>query len=49
MHEMAITESVIAAVSEKVGDRRVRRVSLVVGRMSGVVAERTTRSIYVIM
>jgi hydrogenase nickel incorporation protein HypA/HybF len=39
MHEMAITESVIAAVSEKVGDRRVRRVSLVVGRLSGVVAE----------
>ena len=39
MHEMAITESVIAAVSEKVGDRRVQRVSLVVGRLSGVVAE----------
>ena len=36
---MAITESVIAAVSEKVGDRRVQRVSLAVGRLSGVVAE----------
>ena len=39
MHEMAITESVIAAVSEKVGDRRVQRVSLAVGRLSGVVAD----------
>ena len=39
MHEMAITESVIAAVSEKVGDRKVQRVSLTVGRLSGVVAE----------
>ena len=36
---MAITESVIAAVSEKVGDRKVQRVSLTVGRLSGVVAE----------
>jgi len=39
MHELAITESVISAVSEKVGSRRVRRVSLAVGRLSGVVAE----------
>jgi hydrogenase nickel incorporation protein HypA/HybF len=39
MHEMAITESVISAVSEKVGERRVQRVSLAVGRLSGVVAE----------
>ena len=39
MHEMAITESVITAVSEKVGERRVQRVSLAVGRLSGVVAE----------
>src|SRR5712664_2810094 len=39
MHEMAITESVISAVAEKVGDRRVQRVSLAVGRLSGVVAE----------
>ena len=39
MHELAITESVIRAVAEKVGDRRVRRVSLAVGRLSGVVAE----------
>ena len=39
MHELAITESVIRAVAEKVGDRHVRRVSLVVGRLSGVVAE----------
>jgi hydrogenase nickel incorporation protein HypA/HybF len=39
MHEMAITESVISAVSDKVGERRVQRVSLAVGRLSGVVAE----------
>lgn len=39
MHEMAITESVISAVIEKVGDRKVQRVSLVVGKLSGVVAE----------
>src|SRR5258708_25010668 len=39
MHEMAITESGITAVSEKVGGRRVQRVSLVVGKLSGVVAE----------
>ena len=39
MHEMAITESVITAVSEKVGERRVQRVSLAVGRLSGVVAD----------
>jgi hydrogenase nickel incorporation protein HypA/HybF len=39
MHELSITESVIAAVSEKVGDRQVQRVTLAVGRLSGVVAE----------
>ena len=39
MHELAITESVISAVSEKVGDRRVQRVTLAVGRLSGVVAD----------
>jgi hydrogenase nickel incorporation protein HypA/HybF len=39
VHELSITESVIAAVSEKVGDRRVQRVTLAVGRLSGVVAE----------
>lgn len=39
MHELAVTESVIGAVAEKVGDRRVLRVSLAVGRLSGVVAE----------
>lgn len=39
MHELAVTESVISAVSEKVGDRRVQRVTLVVGRLSGVVAD----------
>src|SRR3981189_1005005 len=36
---MAITESVISAVSEKVGDRRGQRVSLAVGRPSAGVGE----------
>ena len=39
MHEMSITESVITAVSEKVGDRQVQRVTLAIGQLSGVVAE----------
>ena len=39
MHELSITESVISAVSEKVGDQKVHRVTLAVGRLSGVVAE----------
>lgn len=39
MHELSITESVISAVIEKVGDRKVQRVTLAVGRLSGVVAE----------
>jgi hydrogenase nickel incorporation protein HypA/HybF len=39
VHELAITESVIGAVAERVGGRKVQRVSLAVGRLSGVVAE----------
>jgi len=39
VHELSITESVIAAVTEKVGDRKVERVTLAVGKLSGVVAE----------
>jgi hydrogenase nickel incorporation protein HypA/HybF len=39
MHEMAITESVVAAVSERIGPERVRRVVLEVGRLSGVVPD----------
>lgn len=36
MHELAITEHVIAAVAERVGAARVVRVQLVIGRLSGV-------------
>ncbi|MGH8897202.1 MAG: hydrogenase maturation nickel metallochaperone HypA [Egibacteraceae bacterium] len=39
MHEMAITQSVVAAVSEHVGDGRATRVRLEIGRLSGVVAD----------
>jgi hydrogenase nickel incorporation protein HypA/HybF len=39
MHELTITESVVAAVAERVGAARVSRVRLTIGRMSGVVAE----------
>jgi hydrogenase nickel incorporation protein HypA/HybF len=39
MHELAVTESVISAVTEKVGDRQVQRVTLAIGQLSGVVAE----------
>jgi hydrogenase nickel incorporation protein HypA/HybF len=36
MHEMAITERVVAAVSERIGPERVARVVLEIGRLSGV-------------
>lgn len=39
MHELAITESLVAAVAEQVGDSRVRQVTLRVGRLSGVVPD----------
>lgn len=39
MHELSITQSLVDAVSERVGDRHVERVTLVVGRLSGVVAD----------
>jgi hydrogenase nickel incorporation protein HypA/HybF len=39
MHELAITESLVAGVAEKIGDARVTRVVVHVGRLSGVVAE----------
>ncbi|MGH2717109.1 MAG: hydrogenase maturation nickel metallochaperone HypA [Actinomycetota bacterium] len=39
MHELSITESMIAAVADKVGDRKVQRVTLAVGKLSGVVAD----------
>ena len=39
MHEMAITGSVVAAVSERIGPDRVVRVVLEIGRLTGVVPD----------
>jgi hydrogenase nickel incorporation protein HypA/HybF len=39
MHEMAITESVVAAVSDRIGPERVRRVVLEIGQLAGVVPD----------
>jgi len=39
MHELAITESLVAAVADQTGDARVTRVSLEIGRLSGVVPD----------
>jgi hydrogenase nickel incorporation protein HypA/HybF len=39
MHELAITESVVAAVSDHVGPARVIRVQLLIGKLSGVVPD----------
>jgi hydrogenase nickel incorporation protein HypA/HybF len=39
MHELAITQSVVEAVVERVGERRVTRVRLSIGRLSGVVVD----------
>jgi hydrogenase nickel incorporation protein HypA/HybF len=39
MHELAITESIVQAIVERVGDSRVDRVTLVIGELSGVVPD----------
>lgn len=39
MHELSITESVVAAVSDRLSGERVEVVTLEVGRLSGVVAD----------
>jgi hydrogenase nickel incorporation protein HypA/HybF len=39
VHELAITESIVAAVTEKLPDAVVRRVRVEVGRLSGVVPD----------
>ena len=39
MHELAITRNIVAIVSEAAGDRRVRRVTLEVGELSGVMPD----------
>ncbi len=42
MHELAIAESVVDAVLERTGERRVTTVRLQVGRLSGVVPDALT-------
>jgi hydrogenase nickel incorporation protein HypA/HybF len=39
MHEMAITERVVAAVSERIGSEHAVRVVLEIGQLSGVVPD----------
>ena len=39
MHELAITESVVTAVSDHVGSARVIRVQLEIGKLSGVASD----------
>lgn len=39
MHELAITQSVVEQISQRVGDAKVTRVALQVGRLSGVVSD----------
>jgi hydrogenase nickel incorporation protein HypA/HybF len=39
MHELAVAESIVGAVNEKLGDTAVRRVLVEVGRLSGVVPD----------
>jgi hydrogenase nickel incorporation protein HypA/HybF len=39
VHELSITESVVAAVSEHVGGEPVRSLTLEIGRLSGVVPD----------
>ncbi|GAA1697695.1 hydrogenase maturation nickel metallochaperone HypA/HybF [Fodinicola feengrottensis] len=39
MHELSITQSIVEAVTDKTGDRQVRRVELEVGKLAGVVAD----------
>lgn len=39
MHELSITESIVAAVTERLPDAPVRRLRLEIGRLSGVVPD----------
>jgi hydrogenase nickel incorporation protein HypA/HybF len=39
VHELSITESVVAAVTDRLGDQRVEVITLEVGRLSGVVPD----------
>ena len=44
MHELAIAESLVAAVVDKTGEQRVTTVRLSLGRLGGVVADALTFS-----
>lgn len=39
MHELAITQNIVAIVGERAGERRVRRVRLEVGKLSAVLPD----------
>jgi hydrogenase nickel incorporation protein HypA/HybF len=39
MHELAITEGIVAAVTEKLPDKKITQVRLEIGALSGVVAD----------
>ena len=39
MHELAISRNIVAIVGEAAGARRVRRVTLAIGKVSGVMPE----------
>lgn len=39
MHELAITESIVTAVTDRMADTPIRRVRVEVGRLSGVVPD----------
>ena len=39
MHELALTESMVAAITERLGDARVLRVRLEVGRLTAVLPD----------
>ena len=42
MHELSITQSVVDAIVERMGDARIHRVRVEVGRLSGVVPDAMT-------
>jgi hydrogenase nickel incorporation protein HypA/HybF len=39
MHELAITQSVVDQITQRLGDAKVMRVALQIGRLSGVVSD----------
>jgi hydrogenase nickel incorporation protein HypA/HybF len=39
VHELSITESVVSAVTDRLGDEKVELITLEVGQLSGVVAD----------